>query len=61
MKAKMWLSSLQGLAFTRGLSIYKYKTSKIRKHKRKYENGDKYATLDGLNLEFLPAITMVVS
>ena len=35
MKAKMWLSSLQSLAFTRGLSAYKYETSKIRKYKRK--------------------------
>ena len=45
MKAKMWLSSLQSLAFSRGLSAYKYKTSKIRKHKKKYESGDDYTTL----------------
>ena len=44
MKAKMWLSSLQGLTFTRELSTYKYKTSKIRKHKKKYENEDECAT-----------------
>ena len=66
MKAKMLLSSLQGPAFIRGLSTYKYKTSKIRKHKKRYENGDEYATLKinqigHLNLEFWAAVPLVVS
>ena len=46
LETKIWLSSLQCLAFTRGLSAYKYKTTKIQKHKEKYKNGEEYATLD---------------
>ena len=47
LETKKWLSSLQGLAFTRGLSTYKYKTTKIRKHKKKYKSGEES---DNLNL-----------
>ena len=45
MKAKMWLSSLQGFAFTRGLSAYKYEHPKYENIREKYENGDECATL----------------
>ena len=51
LKAKMRLSSLQGLAFIWGLSAYKYKTTKMRKPKEKYENGEEYATLDTIKIE----------
>ena len=66
LKSKMRLRSLQSFAFTRGLSAYKYKTSKIRKHKKEYENGNEYATLKinqigRLNLEFWVAVPIAVS
>ena len=51
LETKKWLSSLQSLAFIRGLSAYKYKTIKIQKHKEKYENGEEYATLGTIKIE----------
>ena len=41
LNSKMRLRSLQGLAFTRGLSAYKCKTTKIRKHKEKIRKTEK--------------------
>ena len=51
LETKKWLSSLQGLAFTWGLSAYKCKTTKIRKHKKTYENGEEYDTLNLTQIE----------
>ena len=39
--SKMRSRSLQGFAFTRGLSAYKHKTTRIRKHKQNYEKRKK--------------------
>ena len=41
----MLLSSLKGLAFTRGLSAYNTKHPKYENIREKYENGDECATL----------------
>ena len=48
--SKMRLRSLQGLAFARGLSAYKHKTTKIRKHKENTKTGKEYEILTSIKL-----------
>ena len=50
LKTNVWLSSLQGLAFTRGLSAYNAKQPK-------YENGEEYDTLGTIKIE-CPKLTI---
>ena len=51
LKSKMRLRSLQSLVFTRGLFAYKHKTTKIWKHKEKYENGEEYDIFGTIKIE----------
>ena len=66
LESKMRLRSLQGLAFTRGLSAYKHKTTKIRKHKKSTKPGKEYEIWTSIKLnaqisKSRPALPMVAS
>ena len=66
LKSTMRLRSIQSLAFTRGHSTYKHKTTKIRNHNKNTKNGKEYeiwtsVKLNPQNSKFRHALPMVAS